>query len=178
MGWARQIYNAKFQRLRRPTGRGLPRAHRPGDAPAERAGRRPAIPCHVHCGRRRPPRAAQGSPRVKWTFLSGGREAGGAAQTGGRNSSGERASGSAWHCLLPASLAPTSPGTPGDRIGDLRHLLGSAWHRRQQRLLEVRSRNEVGDGRSRREPAVWGGNRSTRRRSRPNWERSSPFFLQ
>ncbi|XP_061259093.1 brevican core protein isoform X2 [Bos javanicus] len=48
-----------------------------GDAPLQGVlGGALTIPCHVHYLRPSPSRrAAQGSPRVKWTFLSGGREA-------------------------------------------------------------------------------------------------------
>ncbi|MBW00542.1 Brevican core protein, partial [Eschrichtius robustus] len=48
-----------------------------GDAPLQGVlGGALTIPCHVHYLRPPPSRrAAQGSPRVKWTFLSGGREA-------------------------------------------------------------------------------------------------------
>ncbi|XP_036715938.1 brevican core protein isoform X3 [Balaenoptera musculus] len=48
-----------------------------GDAPLQGVlGGALTIPCHIHYLRPPPSRrAAQGSPRVKWTFLSGGREA-------------------------------------------------------------------------------------------------------
>lgn len=153
-----------------------------GDAPLQGVlGGALTIPCHVHYLRPSPSRrAAQGSPRVKWTFLSGGREAEVLVARGLRVKVSEAYRFRVALPAYPASLTDVSlvlselrPNDSGIYRCEVQHGIDDSSDAVEVKVKGERSETESGRG------AHCVGRKQTPRRRRPNWKRSfPPFFLQ